>query len=556
MSPITALSSEGSPVFHDRDCEAIARAQGNDAAWRRLLEAPDIPAALSKVGGEFWICARWGDGRALLAVDRFSTRPLCWRLTNGELRYSSSATELAAPSESMDPQALFNYFFFHVIPAPRTIFASIKRLEAAHCLLFERGQVQVLPYWTPSFAPRPAGSFEERRDEFMGALEHAVARRLDGGTPACYLSGGTDSSTIAGMIGRVSGSPAHAYSIGFDAAGYDEMEFARLAARHFGCVHRTYYVTPNDLVQAIPQVAGHADQPFGNSSILPAYFCAVRAREDGVRRLLAGDGGDELFGGNARYATQKLLGHYDRLPSAARRWVVEPLLERTPLGDVPGGRKLRSYVQQAKVPMPDRMQMYNLLLRLGARDVFEGDFMAAIDADEPLHLQRTVWAATQAQGDLDRTLAFDWRFTLADCDLPKVCLSSSLAGVSVAFPMLDDELLAIALSMPERDKLRGLKLRWFFKEALRGFLPDATIAKRKQGFGLPFGVWLTQHRDLSRLAGDSLSSLSRRGVVRPAFIRHLLDHRLAQHPGYYGEMVWILMMLEQWLQRHQPSWRL
>jgi asparagine synthase (glutamine-hydrolysing) len=120
--------------------------------------------------------------------------------------------------------------------------------------------------------------------------------------------------------------------------------------------------------------------------------------------------------------------------------------------------------------------------------------------------------------------------------------------------MLDARLLAFSMRLPPEHKLRGLTLRWFFKEALRGFLPDAILAKKKQGFGLPFGVWLSRHEPLRRSAQDVLGSLSGRGLIRPAFITELLRERLAEHPAYYGEMVWILMMLEQWLQQHAPRW--
>jgi asparagine synthase (glutamine-hydrolysing) len=112
------------------------------------------------------------------------------------------------------------------------------------------------------------------------------------------------------------------------------------------------------------------------------------------------------------------------------------------------------------------------------------------------------------------------------------------------------------MRLPAEYKLKGLKLRWFFKEALRGFLPDEIITKKKQGFGLPFGVWVTQHQGLKRLAVDSLNSFAQRGIVRPEFIKPLLETHLAAHPGYYGEMVWILMMLEQWLRQHAPDYSL
>ena len=124
-------------------------------------------------------------------------------------------------------------------------------------------------------------------------MRKAVSDQLDGSKPACFLSGGTDSSTVAGIIGAVSGRPASTYSIGFDAAGYDEMEYARIAARKFGTVHHEHYLTPDELVRSIPAVAAHYDQPFGNSSALPAYYCAAMAQSDGVDRLLAGDGGDK-----------------------------------------------------------------------------------------------------------------------------------------------------------------------------------------------------------------------------------------------------------------------
>ena len=128
--------------------------------------------------------------------------------------------------------------------------------------------------------------------------------------------------------------------------------------------------------------------------------------------------------------------------------------------------------------------------------------------------------------------------------------------MQVAFPMLDDELLAFSMRLPPDYKLKGLKLRWFFKEALRGFLPDEILAKKKQGFGLPFGVWANRHAGLKALAVDSVRAVGERGLVRRDFIKTLIDTHLPAHPGYYGEMVWILMMLEQWLQQHAPDWKL
>jgi asparagine synthase (glutamine-hydrolysing) len=406
----------------------------------------------------------------------------------------------------------------------------------------------VHPYWVPRFVEPERADFATLAASFRKHVRDAVAAQLDGSKPACFLSGGTDSSTVAGMVKDVVGRAA-TYSIGFEAEGYDEMQFARIAAKRFGTEHHEYYVTPDDLVQSIPAVAAHYDQPFGNSSVLPAYYCAKMARDDGVTRLLAGDGGDELFGGNARYAKQRVFGWYAAVPAPLRRGLLEPVLERTPVGSLPLAKKGRSYVEQAKVPLPDRMQQYNLLLRLGLADVFTPDFLAQVDPTDALRQQQGVWQQVPAASALNRMLAYDWRYTLAEADLPKVRGSTQLAGVVVGFPFLEQALVDFSLRLPTNYKLKGLRLRWFFKEALRGFLPDEIITKKKQGFGLPFGVWATRHPGLRAFARDSLQSLATRGIVREPFVRALLDERLPEHPGYYGEMVWILMMLEQWLGR-------
>ena len=543
----------GAPRFADPHLAELARTAGPASAWLvALANGPTQAAAAAE--GDFAVGLTDAAGRTFLAVDRFAVCTLCYRVIAGSLHFSERADELAAlaPVAEIDPQAIFDYVYFHVVPSPRTVFKGVFRLPPGHCAWFEQGQLTVAPYWTAEFEDPSSGEFEPLAREFRDLLRGAVKSQLDGGRPACFLSGGTDSSTVAGMIGQACGQPAATYSIGFEAEGYDEMLYARIASRHFRTEHHEYYVTPDDLVRSIPAVAAHYDQPFGNSSALPAYYCARMARDDGVTKLLAGDGGDELFGGNLRYAKQRIFGWYEGLPGALRSGLLEPMLERTPLGGLPLLRKGKSYVEQAKVPMPDRMQMYNLLLRLGVQDVFTTEFLEQVDTTEPLQQQRAVWQQARTGSNLNRMLAFDWRYTLADADLPKVCGTSALAGVAVGFPFLDPRLVEFSMKLPPAYKLKGLTLRWFFKEALRGFLPDEIITKKKQGFGLPFGVWVNRHTALRALAADSLGSLGQRGIVRPAFIKSLLEVHLPAHPGYYGEMVWILMMLEQWLQSRAP----
>jgi asparagine synthase (glutamine-hydrolysing) len=542
----------GKPRFNDPTLQQTARHEGNLAAWRQafLLSGRQAPVG---VAGDFAIALREPDGRTFLAVDRFAIRTLCYRQVGERLLFAERADELTDVTTQVDPQAIFDYLYTHAIPSPRTIYKDIYRVPPAHFVLFEQGRLTVAPYWVPEFIESANPSFKELREEFRELLKQATARQLDGGKAGCFLSGGTDSSTVAGMIGQVTGSPAATYSIGFKAEGYDEMAFARLAASCFKTEHHEYYVTPEDLVRSIPMVAAHYDQPFGNSSALPAYYCAKMARDDGITRILAGDGGDELFGGNSRYAKQRVFDWYQFLPGPIRSALIEPLLGTTLAGKLPLVRKGASYVEQASVPMPDRLRMYNLITRLGIEQVLTPDFLAQVDISAPLQLQRKVWAGARANDNTNRELAFDWRYTLAESDLPKVCGTTRLANLDVGFPMLDDDLLAFSLRLPVNYKLKGLKLRWFFKEALRGFLPDEILTKKKQGFGLPFGVWLTRNEPLNKLASESVRSLADRGVLRGEFVEELLTRRLYEHPGYFGEMIWISMMLEQWLRGHSPG---
>lgn len=547
----------GSPQFSDARLAEVMRRDGTEAAWQEAWRTLGPVGAARAARGSFAVGMRNEAGQVFLAVDRFAVHSLCWRLVDGQLRFDTRADRLADASTPIHAQALFDYLFFHCIPSPTTVFEGVHRLPPGHCAVLENGRVTVTRYWTPEFTePRGPVSFDALKDEFRALLKAAVGAQLDGGPAACFLSGGTDSSTVAGMIGEARGQPGSTYSIGFEAEGYDEMAFARIAARHFRTDHHEYYVTPDDLVRSIADVARHYDQPFGNSSALPAYYCAKVAQGNGVTKILAGDGGDELFGGNSRYAKQRVFGWYDHLPSVLRRGAMEPIFERTPIGRLPLLKKGTSYIEQAKVPMPARLQMYNLLLRLGIPEVLTPGFLALVNQQGPAQHQQAVWDSAAADDELNRTLAFDWRYTLGESDLPKVCGTTRLAGVQVGFPMLDDALLDFSLKLPVEYKLKGLKLRWFFKEALRGFLPDEILTKKKQGFGLPFGVWATRHAPLKKLATDSLASLATRGIVRPQFIRTLVDQHLPAHPGYYGEMVWILMMMEQWLQGHAPDYRL
>jgi asparagine synthase (glutamine-hydrolysing) len=531
------------------------------AVAARLLDAyrSEGKQVLQRLHGDYGVALLQPEsGHALLAVDRMSIRNLVYTATpRGGLAFGPTCDALArCPGLTLDvdPQGIFNYLYFHAIPGPATAFRGVRRVPPGHAVDFTDGRTTVIRHWRPRFVENSRRDFDPLKREFRAAMEDGVRASLDGDRCGAFLSGGTDSSTIAGMLGKVSGAPAATFSIGFHAPGYDEMVYARTAARHFGTRQHEYYVTADDVVDAIPRIAATYDQPFGNASAIPTYYCAKLASTSGITRMLGGDGGDELYGGNARYARQAQFARYESIPRPLRHWLVEPLARSLPLtARVALLRKARSYVAQASQPMPDRYESYNLLERLGLDNVCAPEFLASVDPGAPRARLREVWADVDAESLINRMLALDFQFTLADNDLPKVTRMCELAGVDVTFPMLHDPVIDFSLALPPDHKLRGATLRWFFKEALKDFLPPEIIAKQKHGFGLPVGVWLQEHRALHELAGDSLTGLARRGIVRREFLRRLVDEQLREHGAYYGTMVWILMMLELWFKAREGA---
>lgn len=504
-------------------------------------------------------------GSALLAVDRAGMHTLSYTNNAHGLFFASSHDALLAHPAvrgALDPQALYNYLFFHMVPGPATAYVGQQRLLPGEYLHVRAGRQCKGSYWQLAFQEntyaRMPDSFAAKQQQFLHTLRVSVESSLgeDAQRTGAFLSGGTDSSTIAAIVGQVTGRPARTYSIGFDAPGYDEMAYARLAASHAGSVHHERYVTAADVLAAIPAMAAAFDQPFGNASAIPAFYCAQMARADGVTRMLGGDGGDELFGGNERYAHQAMLSGYERLPAMLRQVIIEPLLFRERAGKPWRlADKARRYIEQASMPLPARLESYNLLLHHGHRTVLEEGFIDTIDPGvAPGCLNGAYW---QRQGEglsqINQLLALDMRFTLADNDLVKVRTACELAGVEAAFPFLHDEMVAFAAGLAPRDKLDGRQLRPFFKRALAGILPPAIVRKKKHGFGLPFGLWLHSHVPLREFAFDNLTQLRGRGIVRPAFIDDLQGRLLAEHPAYHGTMVWLLLMLEQWLSHHPAA---
>ncbi|MGE0383615.1 MAG: asparagine synthetase B [Gammaproteobacteria bacterium] len=502
---------------------------------------------LHEVLGDFLIVLV--DGESLfVATDRFATRQCYYAQHPGGVVFGTRLAGLRAgpvPVTAIDPQAIYDYVYFHCIPSPRTIFAGVAKMRPAERLEYAAGRLDVQTWWLPDLRAQEVVDSGALKQRLLDTLESAVRECVDGEEIGAFLSGGLDSSTVAGMLARVR-DPARTFTIGFDAPQYDESAFAAIAAQHFHTRHHVRRLVPDDVVEAFPRIVAHMDEPFGNSSVVPTYFCAAEAAAQGVTTLLAGDGGDELFGGNSRYARQQVFEAWYRVPGFARR-LGESALLGTPLQGWPLTRKVSRYVEQARVPLPDRLQSYNFLHRFAPERVFTAAFLGRVDQDAPLRAWRERYNEPAAGGSLSRMLYLDWKFTLADNDLVKVTSMCDLAGVEVRYPMLADPVVRLSLVVPDPLKIRRGQLRWFYREAMRGFLAQATLDKRKHGFGLPFGVWIRDTGELRRIAHDAVERLKQRAVLDPVFLDEAVSMHQSDSAAYFGELIWILMVLETWL---------
>jgi asparagine synthase (glutamine-hydrolysing) len=488
----------------------------------------------------------------LLAIDRLGTRTMCYANPSRGMVFASSAESVVAHpfvTRELSQQAIFDYLYCHVVPSPATIYRSVQKLQPGECVTFKSGAVEQRFYWRLPYRDEGTDSIDALEHRFRSLLRDAARRTIDSQrTNGTFLSGGTDSSTVTTMLTELTRTPARTYSIGFASDEFDEMKYARITARRLGARAHEYYLTPDDVVEAIPIIARAYDEPFGNDSAAPAYFCAKMAHDDGIQVMLAGDGGDEIFGGNTRYAKQKLFEVYGRIPRGLRLALIEPLAFSLPgKNRIAPLRKLGSYIRQASVPLPDRLETYNFLHRSPFADVFEPGFLATVNVDQPLAMLREVYQRTDSVSPINRMMHLDLKVTLADNDLRKVSRMCDVAGVEVRYPLLDDELVEFSGEIPAALKVKGLKLRYFFKKSLKDVLAPETIAKRKHGFGMPFGLWLRSHPRLAELVLGSLESFQHRGILRASYLQELRRQHHTGHATYFGIMIWVIAMLECWL---------
>jgi asparagine synthase (glutamine-hydrolysing) len=531
------LASRGFVLKSDSNAELVAR-----------LFSTFGPDIFSQLDGSFR-CAIWMDGHLHLAVDRFGIKRMNYCQSESDFHFGSRINWLGRFRPEISLRAVSQYIQMAFIPTAGTIFENVHRLSPGCQLVWNGKSAHTSQYWTMSYPENLTGSTDALGAQLESQLGFAVKKSVSDLSieqTGCYLSGGTDSSTVLGMAARAWGRAPESYTIGFAEEAFSELYYSRLAAKHFGAKTNETIVREADGWRILPALVRAFDQPFANSSSVGSYFCAEMAAKNSVEVMLAGDAGDELFGGNERYAKDKVYGAMALLPSLAYKNAVWNSVWALTSGNANAVR-LKNIFHRATLENPERFYMEDT-----STPGLNGDFLApalsaAMGTEKPLEIMRRYYAEASAKSELNRLLYIDLKLTITDNDLVKVSDTAAACGVRVRYPFLERELVDFSGGIPARLKLKGLQKRFLFKHALRNFLPKEILTKSKHGFGVPVSVWFRKDKNFRELIHDVTSDrqTKQRGYVNPATLKTLVDEHQSGLRDW-GQLLWALLMLELW----------
>lgn len=484
--------------------------------------------------------------KLILARDRLGKKPLHYALHNGSLYFGSEIKSILAVAPELaevNSQALLEYLYYGYVPEPITAFTGIHKLPSGHVLEFENGKIQIRQYWDlPEYATHSPKSEEECLEELEHRLFEATKMRLISDVPlGAFLSGGTDSSTVVGLMARASSGPVKTFSIGFKKDDFDEAHYARIVAKKFGTDHHEMILEP-DVVQTVEHLTNSLEEPFGDSSMLPTYYVSQMARQH-VTVALSGDGGDEVFAGYDRYRIHADRQIFERIPGWARKFFRNQIFPRLP--NRMDGRKF-SY--NISLPWQERYIDGLAFLPAFERDtpLLSDDFRAILNrSDDPGNVLRRRFGAAPTKDPVSQLLYVDTKTYLVDDILTKVDRMSMLNSLEVRVPILDHVFIEWVTGLPPEWKLRGKNQKYILRKlAERVGVPHEALYREKRGFSLPLVHWMRNElKDMLMILLEPRTL--ERGYFQGSGVRKLMDDHLLHGKTMTGR-IWRLLMLELW----------
>lgn len=494
----------------------------------------------------------------VLGRDRLGQKPLFYHADSQRLVFGSELKAILTVSDvsrTIDCNAIDQYLLYQYVPHPRTIYRDIRSLPPGHQLCWRVGEpLQTRAYWElPSQAT--SLSLPVATQRVRETLEDSVRLRLQSDVPlGVFLSGGVDSSLIAAIAQRQSDRPIQTFSIGFQESEYDETRYSKLVSEHLGTRHEAFVVQP-DALKVLPNLVQHYDQPFADSSAIPTWYLSRMTRQS-VTVALSGDGSDELFGGYQRYQAATLADRLDQLP-AVRKVLGSRLWQKLPsdMSQRNHLRRWKRFCEAMSLSPLERYAQWIGIFRDSARAaLYTESFVGELEEQDPLQFLYAAQQPFAKRSAVTRFSLMDLQ-TYLPCDLnTKVDIASMAHSLEVRQPFLDYRLVELASGLPGRWKRRWGKGKWILKQAFPSELPAEIWARRKQGFGVPLDHWF--RGPLRPLAEEKLlGSAAQRGLFQPEEVRRLLEEHVAGKFDH-AYRLWSLLILESWLQRWAPDFRL
>jgi len=484
----------------------------------------------------------------LLARDRLGIKPLYYREDGRSLIFASEIKAMLScglVDREVDLQALCDYVTFRYVPAPGTLFSGIMKLPPGHLLTVDERGMRLREYWDFRFdndgCPKEA-DIEKRLSDM---LVECVKMRLMSDVPlGALLSGGIDSSLIVAVMRDLIGSRVKTFSVGFESAGpLSELPYAKMVSDKFETDHYEIVVGYDDMVENLPRLVWHQDEPVTEPAAIPTYMVSRLAKEH-VTVVLTGEGADELFAGYPQYGLEPWAGHYQRVPGWFRERVIRPMMARLPFGF----RRLR-VVERSMATSSEADRWSSWFAGFSGRekeDLLAPDLRLGVEDPTGERVFDYHVARLGRAHAVERMLYADTKVWLPDDLLMKMDKMSMAASLEARVPYLDHELVEFAASLPLKHKLDGLQGKGVLRRLARGVLPPEIIKRKKVGFVVPINVWfrgaLKPLLESTILSSRSLG----RGYFEAGYIRRLVDEHTEGRLDHRREL-WTLLNLELWL---------
>ena len=504
--------------------------------------------APAKLVGQFAF-AIWDERkrRLFIARDQVGIKPLFYHLSRDGISFASElkgVVEDESVERTFDPDAFVDYLAYKYIPAPRTIFKSVKKLPAAHWMLVEGDKVRIERFWEMPLQGPSHGSEEECARKLQSLIQECVKSQLMSDVPlGAFLSGGIDSSIVVGTMAGLMDQPVKTFTIGFREEDFSELPFARKVAEKYHTEHRELIVEPESL-DLMPRLVRQFDEPFADPSAIPTYYVSRMAREH-VTVCLSGDGGDEGFAGYRRYQWARKYAKLDGLPTGLRRNLFS-LASRM----LPAGRYSTAARRLALDPASRYADLTGYLGGAALHGLLSPELERSASRRPDFELIRELDRRANGADYLTRLQYIDINSYLPDDILVKTDRMSMLSSLEVRVPLLDHRILEFAAGVPPEWRL-GKRI---LKKAAGHLLPPELLQRGKMGFGVPLKHWF--RGDWRDYASDLLlgQTARARGWLEPRSVQALIDAQLSDRGGA-STSVYALVFFEEWCRQYldQPQ---